>query len=226
MKPLIVLFLFFLVDKLYFVKLSQVSLDSTTKLPSNESLPRFLKNIFTRKVWVKRRRTSPIIINANNKKNSTRSSVQMRCGTPSILPKTINSGRIINGEVANPNSWPWLVSIRQSKNSNLYHVCAGSLISAQHVLTAAHCVFDYENTTFAIVIGINNLNEKIRLDNTFLITRYLIHPEFERKSLRNDIAILYLNLPVRFSRKIMPICLPSTNNMGVVYEKKVVVIGW
>ncbi|RNA07913.1 chymotrypsinogen B [Brachionus plicatilis] len=180
------------------------SLENGSTLRANDSLQRSIRNRFTKKIWVKRRRTPPIINNADNKRNSSRSAKYTRCGTPLILPNVnlAASERIINGKIAFPNSWPWLVSIRQSKNSELYHVCAGSLISSQHVLTAAHCVLDYKNTTFAVVIGINNL-------------------KFQPNTLQNDIAILYLNIAVKFSRKILPICLPSSNNKVSIYGKTV-----
>jgi secreted trypsin-like serine protease len=44
--------------------------------------------------------------------------------------------RVINGQNAAPHSWPWQISLRV----NGRHICGGTLIRPDWVLTAAHCV--------------------------------------------------------------------------------------
>lgn len=49
--------------------------------------------------------------------------------------------RVVNGEDAVPHSWPWQVSLRK----NGYHICGGSLIRPNWIVTAAHCVHKQPN---------------------------------------------------------------------------------
>lgn len=47
-------------------------------------------------------------------------------------------GRIVNGNRAASNQFPYQVSVRAIAGGNT-SLCGGSVISAQFVLTAAHC---------------------------------------------------------------------------------------
>lgn len=59
--------------------------------------------------------------------------------------------RVVNGEDAAPNSWPWQISLHYKHYG---HICGGSLIENEWVLTAAHCVkFDPTPASFKVVVG-------------------------------------------------------------------------
>lgn len=75
---------------------------------------------------------------------------------PSITEANLNS-RIINGEEAVANSWPWAVSLRRISNNVLIHFCGGSLVSAEYVLTVAHCFENRSSTDITVIIGNNNI---------------------------------------------------------------------
>ncbi|XP_058462610.1 collagenase-like isoform X2 [Malaya genurostris] len=126
--------------------------------------------------------------------------------------------KIVNGHTAEQGQFPWQVSIRATIGRSIT-VCGGSLISAQWILTAAHCAKDY--TGFQIGFGSVQLNVP-RLTMT-TVTK-IVHPDFDAIRLYNDVAVIKLPSPVSFSNDIAPIRLPPVsyatktfqNLMGVV----------
>lgn len=57
---------------------------------------------------------------------------------PSLIPQI--EERIINGQHALPNQFPWHVAITGVQQNSQRVLCGGALISANHVLTSAQCV--------------------------------------------------------------------------------------
>ena len=58
--------------------------------------------------------------------------------------------RVVNGQDASPHSWPWQVSLRVGGR----HICGGSLIRTDWIVTAAHCVFRNPNPSgYTVVVG-------------------------------------------------------------------------
>uniref|UniRef100_K7FIA2 Peptidase S1 domain-containing protein n=1 Tax=Pelodiscus sinensis TaxID=13735 RepID=K7FIA2_PELSI len=56
---------------------------------------------------------------------------QSTCGQP------VASKRIVGGQDAQSGEWPWQASIRYKG----FHVCGGSLVTEEWVVSAAHCLF-------------------------------------------------------------------------------------
>ncbi|KAF2889807.1 hypothetical protein ILUMI_16366, partial [Ignelater luminosus] len=51
--------------------------------------------------------------------------------------ETSDNGRIVGGENANPGQFPYIVSLQSTSGS---HSCGGSIINADTIVTAAHCI--------------------------------------------------------------------------------------
>ncbi|KAJ0177717.1 hypothetical protein K1T71_006590 [Dendrolimus kikuchii] len=114
--------------------------------------------------------------------------------------------RIVGGTTVQPHQYPWLVSLMLGPKLH----CGGAIITDLHVLTAGHCItFGVHYRDLTVYVGMHD-----RLDGKYQILHVgygLKHPHFTSNAVRdiNDIAVLTLDMRLKFSDRVRPICLPS-----------------
>ncbi|EPY85068.1 chymotrypsinogen B precursor [Camelus ferus] len=128
------------------------------------------------------------------------------CGVPTIQPVLSGLSRIINGEDAVPGSWPWQVSLQDSTG---FHFCGGSLISEDWVVTAAHCGV---TTSDVVVAGEFDQGSDAEDIQVLTIAKVFKNPNFSLLTVLNDITLLKLSTPARFSQTVSAVCLPSADD--------------
>uniref|UniRef100_A0A452RBV7 tryptase n=1 Tax=Ursus americanus TaxID=9643 RepID=A0A452RBV7_URSAM len=123
------------------------------------------------------------------------------CGRPRV------SGRIMSGQDAEVGQWPWQVSLREDGQ----HVCGGSLITEDWVLTAAHCLDQKQPlSAYSVLLGsISSYPQAGEPQELQSVARFITHPEYLEENNRADIALVQLASPVTFSDLILPVCLPK-----------------
>ncbi|XP_041094659.1 serine protease 33-like [Polyodon spathula] len=135
---------------------------------------------------------------------STPSAEASECGIP-----VLNS-RIVGGTPAEMGSWPWQVSLHFLGS----HVCGGSIISANWILSAAHCFETSKDPSdWMVVLGQVDLTT---LDPTGIlkgVQMVIVHPDFNLQTMDNDMALLELNSSVSFTDYIMPVCLAKSSSI-------------
>ncbi|XP_007517780.1 chymotrypsin-like protease CTRL-1 isoform X2 [Erinaceus europaeus] len=130
------------------------------------------------------------------------------CGIPAIKPALNANQRIVNGENAVPGSWPWQVSLQDSSG---FHFCGGSLINPNWVVTAAHCNV-VAGRHFA-VLGEYDRSSNAEPVQVLSISRAITHPNWNPNTMNNDLTLLKLASPARYTAQISPVCLAPSNDV-------------
>ncbi|KAL3805445.1 hypothetical protein ACHAW5_009451 [Stephanodiscus triporus] len=113
----------------------------------------------------------------------------------SLLSKSL---RIVGGVEAQEGRYPYVVSITSDGS---VHLCGGSLIAKDTVLTAAH------NLGGTIIVKIGGY--EIAQGEGILVTSQVAHPSYDSSTNENDFALLFLE-----DSTTLDISLPQLNNNG------------
>lgn len=118
----------------------------------------------------------------------------------------IDAIRIIGGDNARRNAWPWfaLVLVQRRSNSRKSPECGGTLISDRFILTAAHCVLEQSKRTIkksrlTVRLGEFDLRKPDDGEVDIGVERVIVHPHFQPNTFKNDIALIELKREVNFA---------------------------
>ncbi|KAG7478183.1 hypothetical protein MATL_G00077850 [Megalops atlanticus] len=133
--------------------------------------------------------------------------------------------RVVGGEVARPNSWPWQISLQYKSGSSFYHTCGGTLIRRGWVMTAAHCVDT--SRTWRVVLGDHNINTHEGTEQYMSVSRVYIHPNWNPNRISNgyDIALLRLSTDATLNSNVQLGSLPPSGQV-LPHNNPCYITGW
>ncbi|XP_060598304.1 chymotrypsinogen A-like [Ruditapes philippinarum] len=146
--------------------------------------------------------TAPVWPPANTAFPSSSGSKQ--CGT-SLVGSTAH--RIVGGSYAQLGEFPWQVSLRFYGQ----HVCGGTLINDQWVVTASHCFKErgHVASQWQIALGVKD-QRFITTANTVHVESIHPHEFFDKTTNNYDIALMKLSKRIDVTGRLTrPACLPQ-----------------
>ncbi|KAL9910555.1 uncharacterized protein ACN427_005164 isoform 2-T13 [Glossina fuscipes fuscipes] len=147
---------------------------------------------------------SDFIMNGKGYRGPEYAPMKLKCGTAPIRNNKrnmYNMLKIIGGKTARKGEWPWQVAIF---NRYKEAFCGGTLIAPQWILTAAHCV----RKVLYVRLGEHNLDYEDGTELQLKVLRSYKHPNFDKKTVDSDVALLRLPRPVNTTMWIGYSCLP------------------
>ncbi|XP_054831686.1 transmembrane protease serine 12 [Eublepharis macularius] len=154
-------------------------------------------------------------------------SYSSECGTRPLVDDIPGGTRIVGGHDAQVGAWPWQVSLQVYRFGLGYnHVCGGSLINHNTVLTAAHCIRKWTDPEFwRAVIGMHHLYKHHSHTVRSRVRAIIRHAGFDKVTFEKDIALFKLISSIEFNKYIQPVCLPDAPLLLTV-ETPCFISGW
>ncbi|XP_057363298.1 ovochymase-2 isoform X2 [Manis pentadactyla] len=115
--------------------------------------------------------------------------------------------RIVGGSQVEKGSYPWQLSLKRREK----HICGGTIISPQWVITAAHCVANRNPASVLnVTAGEHDLSRTEPGEQVLTTDTIIIHPYFStKKPMDYDIALLKMAGTFHFGQSVGPVCLPE-----------------
>ncbi|XP_068142150.1 uncharacterized protein [Drosophila tropicalis] len=162
-----------------------------------------------------------IIFNGKGYRGPEYTPLKIQCGivrSGSGRRSMYNMLKIIGGKAARKGEWPWQVAIL---NRFKEAFCGGTLIAPNWVLTAAHCV----RKVLYVRIGEHNLDFVDGTEVQLRVAKSFKHPNFDKRTVDSDVALLRLPKPVNATTWIGYSCLPRPFQ-PLPKNVECTVIGW
>ncbi len=141
-------------------------------------------------------------------------------------PVLAGEARIIGGSYVPTGRWPAMVAV-QTVLPNGTALCGGTLIAANWVLTAAHCVTPNGQQAAANQVGITagtiNLNDNAAIKRS--AAEIVVHPGYNSATVANDIALVRLVSGVPLNSGAM-LSTVATDQAWAAPGQAVTAVGW
>ncbi|KAM3958215.1 LOW QUALITY PROTEIN: trypsin delta [Aphomia sociella] len=150
--------------------------------------------------------------------NLTRVRDQYKVMYEYLLEKlTGSTRRIVSGRNTSIAAIPWQVSLREKT----YPIC-GAVVTEIWLLTAAHCLLRARSNELSVRLG---SSWKTHGGEMYDVKECYVHPQYVSKTKINDVGLVRLYSPLRFSAKVLPIRMVA-KEAKLPADALAIVSGW
>ncbi|XP_037301715.1 trypsin, alkaline C-like [Manduca sexta] len=120
-----------------------------------------------------------------------------------------NPQRIVGGSITTIEQYPEIVALLFSQFGILYsQACGGTILNNRSILTAAHCPAGDRVSRWRARIGSTRSNSGGIVYN---FNSFIIHPNYNRRTLDNDIGIMRTSSPIVYNAGARPGSIAGPN---------------
>ncbi|KAF5288286.1 hypothetical protein FQA39_LY04054 [Lamprigera yunnana] len=122
----------------------------------------------------------------------------LRCGSFQIANL---DGKIVGGHDVEIEDYPYQISMQYY---SMGHICGGSVIRPDVILTAAHCIIKAFVEYLSILHSTNDIINKDGV--SISVSALKVHDQYSHGLYDNDVAVMYLLSPIEF----------NSNKVGII----------
>ncbi|XP_068085721.1 CLIP domain-containing serine protease B4 [Anabrus simplex] len=167
--------------------------------------------------------------------------------TPTTVPSppSAQTGTGFNGQCGQPlvsgtsglGSQPWTARIgfTNVRTGKMTYPCCGSIISSRTILTAGHCALAKSDGYKLSSVKVGEYDSRGDPDCTrtycahpaqsVAVSHVIVHPGYESKIFKHDVALLVLKTSLNFSLAAQPVCILQNGNVPLV-GRRGKLVGW
>uniref|UniRef100_A0A0B6Z5D0 Peptidase S1 domain-containing protein n=1 Tax=Arion vulgaris TaxID=1028688 RepID=A0A0B6Z5D0_9EUPU len=138
------------------------------------------------------------------------------------------SKRVVNGDPVEIGHIPHQASLQWWNGANWAHMCGGTLIAVNKVLTAAHCVNIIRPSLMRVGLGWVCFSEPSGFEQNFYIHEIFIHSNYSPKidGFPNDIAVVTLSKNATINKYVNVVQIMPQEYEGSLEEMTCHISGW
>ncbi|CAB3225376.1 unnamed protein product [Arctia plantaginis] len=131
--------------------------------------------------------------------------------------------RIIGGTVTTIEKYPPTAAVLLIGYFSTNQICGGSIINQRHILTAAHCfTFTLNAGVYLIRVGSSMAHSG---GTTHHIDRIILHPQWNTRTVDNDVAIMRTTTAITYGITVQPANL-AESTYRLLDNDSVWAVGW
>jgi trypsin len=127
----------------------------------------------------------------------------------SALPRRLKlwPTRIVGGQEVDVGSVPYQISLQYYDS----HICGGSILNENYIVTAAHCAAVGSASSFKVAAGIHSIRAGANEPNKQVIqvSAVVSHEDYNDFDISNDIALMKLSTPLKLGGVVQAIQLQT-----------------